>query len=149
MHPVIVGIDGSKDALRAAMWAADEAAKRGTFVRLVHVITDHPRNRDRGFAHAGQILYEASAAIHSARASMLVDSDVFEGDLVAELVEASREAALICIGSTDAESSVAELRRRASAPVMVIGRGRARRFGHRRHIESATIDPGVRTTAFS
>jgi nucleotide-binding universal stress UspA family protein len=149
MRPVIVGIDGSRDALRAAIWAADEARKRGTFVRLVHVITGHPRDRDRGFAHAGRILHKASEAIHSARASVLVDSDVFEGDLVTQLVEASRDAALICIGSTNADSAVAELRRRARTPVIAIRMGPASRFGHRRHIESATTDSPVTASAIS
>ncbi|UDL97463.1 universal stress protein [Streptomyces longhuiensis] len=33
---VIVGIDGSKPAYRAALWAAEEASRRGTALHLVH-----------------------------------------------------------------------------------------------------------------
>jgi hypothetical protein len=94
-------------------------------------------------------LHKASEAIHSAQASVLVDSDVFEGDLVAQLVEASRDAVLICIGPTNAESEVAELPRRARAPVIAIRMGPAGRFGHRRHIESATTASAVTTSAIS
>lgn len=34
--PIVVGVDGSEASLRAADWAADEAALRGVPVRLVH-----------------------------------------------------------------------------------------------------------------
>lgn len=133
--PVIVGIDGSKDAVRAAIWAVDEALKRGTFVRLVHVITGHRRNRDRGYAYAGQILHKASEAVHSVDESVIVDSDVFEGDLVTQLVEVSRGAPLICLGSAKADSTVAELQRRAQSPVAIMRRESPRRFGRRHHSE--------------
>ncbi|MEV6719472.1 universal stress protein [Streptomyces xanthochromogenes] len=34
--PVVVGIDGSRQARRAALWAADEAVRRGVSLHLVH-----------------------------------------------------------------------------------------------------------------
>src|ERR1019366_7358181 len=36
--PVVVGIDGSRAAIDAAFWAADEASTRGVALRLVHVV---------------------------------------------------------------------------------------------------------------
>lgn len=36
---IVAGIDGSRSARTAAMWAADEASKRGLPLRLVHVFT--------------------------------------------------------------------------------------------------------------
>ncbi|MBJ7336111.1 universal stress protein [Mycolicibacterium sp.] len=36
--PVVVGIDGSASALRAAEWAVDEAISRDAALRLIHVI---------------------------------------------------------------------------------------------------------------
>jgi nucleotide-binding universal stress UspA family protein len=35
-HPVVVGVDGSADALRAVDWAAAEATRHGWQIRLVH-----------------------------------------------------------------------------------------------------------------
>jgi nucleotide-binding universal stress UspA family protein len=37
--PIVVGIDGSQAAIRAAEWAADEAVSREVPLRLVEVIT--------------------------------------------------------------------------------------------------------------
>lgn len=34
--PVVVGIDGSDSAIRAARWAAEQAERRGVALRLVH-----------------------------------------------------------------------------------------------------------------
>ncbi|WP_341865842.1 universal stress protein [Amycolatopsis lurida] len=36
---IVTGIDGSRSAGNAAIWASDEAAKRGLPLRLVHVFT--------------------------------------------------------------------------------------------------------------
>ena len=36
--PVIVGVDGSKTAVRAALWAAEEAAGQDSTLLLIHVI---------------------------------------------------------------------------------------------------------------
>ena len=36
IKPVVVGVDGSDDALRALDWAADEAARHGWSLRIVH-----------------------------------------------------------------------------------------------------------------
>ena len=35
--PIVVGVDGSTAAIRAAEWAIDEATSRGLALRLVHV----------------------------------------------------------------------------------------------------------------
>jgi nucleotide-binding universal stress UspA family protein len=37
--PIVVGIDGSQAAVRAAEWAVDEAVSREVPLRLVEVIT--------------------------------------------------------------------------------------------------------------
>jgi len=38
---IVVGIDGSEAAIRAAEWASDEAASRDIPLRLVCVMKDH------------------------------------------------------------------------------------------------------------
>ena len=125
-RPVVVGIDGSQAAIRAAVWASSEAERRNVSLHLVHVIDGSSTRRDRGYARAGHVLYKAWMAVVPACESVLVDSDVREGDTVAELVEASRGAGLICIGSRRHDSSevsaAAELVRRAHSPVVVVER---------------------------
>ena len=37
-RPIVVGIDGSKAAIRAALWAVDEAVSRDVPLRLVYAI---------------------------------------------------------------------------------------------------------------
>src|ERR1700758_5291243 len=39
-HPIVVGIDGSKAAMRAALWAVDEAVSREVPVRLLYAIEE-------------------------------------------------------------------------------------------------------------
>ena len=39
--PVVVGVDGSKAAINAALWAIDEAVSRDVPLRLIHV--DEPK----------------------------------------------------------------------------------------------------------
>ena len=39
---VVVGVDGSKAAIGAAMWAIDEAISRELPLRLVHVVPREP-----------------------------------------------------------------------------------------------------------
>lgn len=125
---MFVGIDGSKHAVHAAIWAIDEAVRRGSPLRLVHVIEGPRQSQDRGYAHAGDVLHKACRAIESIGRPVVVDSDVFEGDPVRELVEASRGAALICLGSQGTNDSAGrrrgwtatEIARRAYCPVMIV-----------------------------
>jgi nucleotide-binding universal stress UspA family protein len=39
VRPIVVGVDGSEDSIRAARWAVDEARLRGRPVELVHAYT--------------------------------------------------------------------------------------------------------------
>ncbi|WP_062348786.1 universal stress protein [Herbidospora yilanensis] len=42
MKDVTVGVDGSETALAAVEWAADDAARRGAWLRIVHVVDRSP-----------------------------------------------------------------------------------------------------------
>ena len=57
--PVIVGIDGSTAALRAALWAVDEAVSRDTPLRLVHVVPASGHDLDEALADARDVLHKA------------------------------------------------------------------------------------------
>ena len=41
-RPVVVGVDDSAHAMRAAMWAAAEAVERGPALHLIHAFDDDP-----------------------------------------------------------------------------------------------------------
>lgn len=148
-RPVVVVIDGSRAAVQAAIWATREAAKRHACLRLVHIIAGHPQCRDRGYAHAGQALHKASKAVHAVDESVIVDSDVFDGDSRPQFVELSREAALICLGSAPKDPALVELLQRAHAPLVVLSRGSRKWFGRRRHIKGTQlVCPIATSTSF-
>lgn len=102
---VVVGIDGSRSAIRAALWAVDEAVQRDIPLRLVYVI-DAPTDgraddlgHGREYSAAYHAAHKAWRAVESTGKPVKIEMEVLRGDVVAELVEASRHAALICLGS--------------------------------------------------
>jgi nucleotide-binding universal stress UspA family protein len=107
--PLVVGTDGSDGALKAVDWAAAEAAKRGTPLRVLHASR---WSRYEGLTpnFAGTELAERSvnaghmAASAVERAQVLqpdlaVSSDVYADDPAVALIEASRHAAAVVVGS--------------------------------------------------
>ena len=56
--PIVVGIDGSKHAIRAAVWAVDEAVSRDAQLLLVCVIDPDSRDLDREYAFARNALHK-------------------------------------------------------------------------------------------
>lgn len=128
--PVVVGIDGSKAALRAALWAVDEAITRDTTVRLVCAVTAPHDHLDEALARARHALRDASAAVEGCGQPVKVETDALQGDPVDVLTEASRSAALVCVGwkgthdSGDAGrgSTAARVAREAHSPVAIVRR---------------------------
>jgi nucleotide-binding universal stress UspA family protein len=43
-RPVVIGIDGSRSAVQAALWAVEEAVDRGVSLRLVYAIDSSESN---------------------------------------------------------------------------------------------------------
>lgn len=141
-HPVptvVVGIDGSQAALSAAGWAAGEAASRGIPVKLVYVIhnadlpgTDISRDTDQ-LATARAALSDAHRAVQATEMPVNVETEVLWGNPLATLIELSRSAAMLCVGSIGIEhschragSTAAALAGSAGCPVAVIRRSDAR-----------------------
>ncbi|ORW40827.1 universal stress protein [Mycobacterium paraense] len=131
MKPIIVGIDGSPAAITAALWGADEAISRGVPVRLVAVMKlTHPSTDDyaRDVAHAERSLREARSAIEARRDTVAVETDILRGPAGPLLVEASSDAAMICVGSVGIGryarsilgSTATELAEKAHCPVAVL-----------------------------
>jgi nucleotide-binding universal stress UspA family protein len=131
MKPIIVGIDGSQSAIAAALWGVDEAIGRGVPLRLVSVIKQtHPSPDDyaRDLAHAETSLREAQLAVEAGRELVKVETEIPRGPAGPILVEASREAEMICVGSVGIGryarailgSTATELAEKAHCPVTVL-----------------------------
>lgn len=132
--PIVVGIDGSKHAVRAAIWAVDEAVDRDIPMELVYVVDGHSSDLDREYAEAHHALHKAWVAAADTGKPVKLESSVLEGDPVTQLVEASRAAEMICVGQRGTNdspphqrgSTAAELAVRAFSPVAIIRRRHTR-----------------------
>jgi nucleotide-binding universal stress UspA family protein len=134
--PVVVGIDGSQAAIRAAEWAIDEAVSREVPLRLVEVIPEQVEPAP--FASVGNVRMEveyAEAALSIAAAAVAADGKpvkvetaILRGDPATALIAESRDAEMVCAGSTGIGrfarallgSTAAELAEAASCPVAII-----------------------------
>lgn len=97
--PVAVGIDGSKSALRAALWAADEAISRDTSLRLVHVIdAGRDEDSDDALASARHVLHAAWEAVSATGKPVKLETEILHGSPGETLIQYSSRCALICLG---------------------------------------------------
>ena len=127
--PVVAGIDGSKQAIRAAIWASDEVVTRDTQLRLFHVVDGNSIHLDRDYAFAEHILHKAWAEVEKTGKPVKLESDIRQGDPV-ELVEVSRKAKMICVGAKGTitsrhhkpGSTAAALGQSAFCPVAIVRR---------------------------
>lgn len=103
---IVVGIDGSRAAVAAAQWAADKANDHDVTLRLLYVI-----DRRRGFTPsvikaqssvAEAALQDTLAAVEATHSQLRVELETVDGDPGTVLIEASRSAALLCVGSPKA-----------------------------------------------
>ncbi len=133
---VVVGIDGSDAAIGAALWAAREASIRDVPLRLIHA-TDarcEPGGLDVGVEYGEQSLRAASAAVTALHLEVTVETALVSGDPSDVLIEASRDADLICLGSVGIGrlaaailgSTADEVARNAGCPVAILRRGSRR-----------------------
>lgn len=88
---VVVGVDGSLVAVRALDWAAEEAVRRGTALRIVYAVPC----RDE----AGPVLASAAARVHQRHPGLTVESGAVERGAVEALAAESVEAALTVVGT--------------------------------------------------
>ena len=128
---VIVGIDGSRAAIHAAEWAADEAASRGVSLLMLAIIkATHPSAEDyhRDVAHAEASLHTARLAVEAMGRAIKVETDVLRGPPGAILVSESDDAEMICVGSAGIDrysrallgSTATEVAEKSLCPVAVI-----------------------------
>ncbi len=153
---VVVGVDGSRASIQAALWAVDEAVSRDVPLRLVDVIdpVDLPgvAADDTQFASARAVLRDAQRAVEATGEPVKIETEVLVGKPLAKLAEESRCAVMICIGSIGIEhtcrgagSVAAALPGVAQCPVAVIRAPQHRGAPPRRKARSivAEVDNGV------
>ncbi|MEU5999004.1 universal stress protein [Streptomyces sp. NPDC047197] len=162
-HPLVVGVDGSQDSLRALDWALDEAVRRGSELRIVHASSwewyegHEPSmgiNRDSVQANAERIA--AQAVEHASRRTVAakVTSQVLPEDPAAALIRESRRASAVVVG-TRGRGGLAGLllgsvslsvAAHAATPVIVV-RGSEENRGGRFGRVAVGIDPAEGSTA--
>jgi nucleotide-binding universal stress UspA family protein len=89
---ITVGVDGSRGAVRAALWAIDEAVSRDIPLRLVYAI------EPSSSAAAESAVRDAASAIEATERPVKVEIEILPGQPIATLLDASRAAAMICVG---------------------------------------------------
>jgi nucleotide-binding universal stress UspA family protein len=103
--PVIVGVDGSNAAIDAAKWAIDEAISRDVPLRIVHVthIQREPATPEDTFhlelQYAESSLRAATAAVEANGKPVKIDTEILWGSPDTALINESRNASMVCIGS--------------------------------------------------
>ena len=106
---VVVGIDGSRSALRAALWAVDEAADRDIPLRLLYAVGQlgnkdlDPNEATRKLAIAETAVRYAVTAIESADKPVKIEVEISQQSAIDTLVRASRSAVMVCVGAVGVE----------------------------------------------
>jgi nucleotide-binding universal stress UspA family protein len=106
MGRIVVGIDGSEDALKALRWALDEAKVREASVHLVHSWTFPPMPPlgPDGIPHgdllqaAEQVLDDAVAKIGTGH-GVEITREIANDPPAQALIRASKDAEMVVIGS--------------------------------------------------
>ncbi|MEU4822105.1 universal stress protein [Actinomadura citrea] len=105
--PIIVGADGSVPSERAVAWAADEAARYGRALKIVHAVErwgfDVPLNTAPGEVvslsrEGGEVLASAERVAHARRPEVPVSVELASARTVRALAEHSEEAFELVVG---------------------------------------------------
>ncbi|MFJ6939707.1 universal stress protein [Streptomyces sp. NPDC101132] len=104
--PVIVGVDGSKSARAAALWAADEAARRGRPLHILYAADTDSKavylpaeTLDEVRAAGGALLEDTARAVTAEHPDLAVTTECGHGDAVAGLLAAAGPDGTIVVGS--------------------------------------------------
>ncbi|HPY24352.1 MAG TPA: universal stress protein [Mycobacterium sp.] len=129
---VVVGVDGSRAGVRAAVWAIDEATSRDIPLHLLAVTDDTAGTPpDSATSEAHTALHAAAAAVQAAGKPVRVVREVLTGSPTLCLLKSSRTAAMVCVGALGLRhfgshrigSTAAALVASAQCPVAVVRGG--------------------------
>lgn len=132
--PIVVGVDGSVAAINAALWAIDEAISRDVPLRIVHVIHIGEKTKSPGDDYRLEVQYAeaslraASAAVKATGKPVKVETEILWGPVNPSMIDESRTAAMICVGSTGIGavaqklfgSTATTLAEKAACPIAII-----------------------------
>ncbi|WP_433088271.1 universal stress protein [Dactylosporangium sp. CA-052675] len=96
-RPVIVGVDGSPAAFGAVRWAADEAMRLGRSLRVVHALEVYGPYED--VSDERDLAHDAATEIRRWQPGLEVTVGTWHGEPARVLVEQSRTAGLVVVGS--------------------------------------------------
>lgn len=128
-RPVVVGIDGSKAAVHAALWAVDEAVHRDVPLRLLYAIEiGDALEAESNRAAAETAVHRAFAVIETTGKPVKVETEIAQGPVIGSLARASASAAMLCVGAVGLRhfqpcrvgSTAAALALSARCPVAII-----------------------------
>jgi nucleotide-binding universal stress UspA family protein len=161
---VVIGIDGSQAAVRAALWAVDEVAGTDIPLRLLYIreLSPTPSRGEAGaaIAAAEEAVYDAYHAVIAVGKPVKVEMEIVEGPVVSALIRASESTRLICVGDVGAGqtspagfgSTVTALVHAAHCSVAVIRDGRGEKQPQDRsvvaHVAGCADDQVVLECAF-
>ena len=108
--PVVVGVDGSAAAARAAAWAAELAAGRRWPLRLV-LITERRWEKARGVAPSEEtselvnprVLSDVEARLQASSPGLAITSVARRGHAVGELVREASSGRMLVLGRRGAD----------------------------------------------
>ncbi|MEV4439649.1 universal stress protein [Streptomyces sp. NPDC049577] len=137
--PITVGLDGSPESLAAALWASDEAERRGLGLRLLHAwvllagepSTGLPPDKDQDY-WARRIVRAAAAAVHERHPDLSVTEDLVAEDPETALLRAAGESTMVVLGSRGLDRVASfflgdislQAAGRAERPVVLVRAGR-------------------------
>ncbi|WP_205878043.1 universal stress protein [Mycobacterium camsae] len=133
---VVVGIDGSRAAIDAALWAVDEAVARDIPLRLLYAIEPEdfaqtpPDRPARKLTIAENAVRYASRTTEAADKPVRIEIEIAQEPPTIALTRASASAAMVCVGAVGlhhfrperAGSTAAAVAQSAHCPVAVIRR---------------------------
>nr|BEK63436.1 universal stress protein [Kitasatospora purpeofusca] len=103
---VLAGVDGSAESTAAARWAADEAARRGHALRLVHAWTweddvhADPGRPEQVRSLSERLLDDAAREVRSTHPGLEVHTGLLAGhEPIAALLAAAADSELFVVGS--------------------------------------------------
>ena len=130
---VVVGIDGSRSAVDAALWAVPEAVSRDIPLRLLYAIDPacsgaDRRDPPRDLAAAEIAVRQAFMAVESTDEPVKIEVEILQDRPIQALLETSKWGAMLCVGAMGFKhcaqgrigSTAAALASSAHSPVAVV-----------------------------
>jgi nucleotide-binding universal stress UspA family protein len=112
MMPVVVGVDGSQESLRAVEWAAHEAQRHGAPLRLVSAPVLPPRMRPHGSnpptvadelsGESARALSQAVTRTEEVSSGLLVDTSQLAGAPALAVTDSGAGALMLVVGARGA-----------------------------------------------